>query len=217
MPSGTTDAQISLIESIPFPAKFKDLSVHFKTVQFPDLFRTTKLPNDGQQASLLTSPWRASYASTAGQPPAPTLTSPTTARPPLPNPQHSRSSSSDDSPTCAPRMSFNRSGQRIDERLPPYNPDVKDRLQPLRLCNRHFLTRCTFPKCGNEHDYPPLNAEEKAALRGLARSSACPREANCDDRYCVAAHQCKFGDRCWNVGRGCYYPHVADRAIVEVR
>lgn len=73
------------------------------------------------------------------------------------------------------------------------------RVKELKLCNNHYLQGfCNGGKlCKHRHDYQPT-AEERNALRFVARLSPCWSGLSCNDPKCVSGHKCLHGTSCKN-------------------
>ncbi|QIW98340.1 hypothetical protein AMS68_003858 [Peltaster fructicola] len=117
-------ARITLIESIPFPQDFQDLSTSFDTVKFDELFRTRKIVVP-----------RTTWATTTARRASPsTPTEDNSTRPVVDH-------------AVRRIIWLNQRGQRID---PPvrFDGDLIPGLKTRRLCSRHFLTHCNYQNCG---------------------------------------------------------------------
>ncbi|KAK4543212.1 hypothetical protein LTR36_005762 [Oleoguttula mirabilis] len=211
-PSHGVNAAVTLVESTPFPSAFAETAAKFKTAKFPHVFRSAKIfapVQATQQLPVLR--WSSSYASATTQSPV-VAAAPQAGQTPS---QEAPERRVPDGQSTLLRIQLNAAGQRIDERLPARDPDILARVRDLKLCNRFYLSSCTFSDCTHRHDYRKLTSEEKVALRRVARFSKCTKGTRCMDNTCVAAHQCVYGDSCdW--GGECKYPHITDRTVVEV-
>ncbi|KAM0717569.1 hypothetical protein Q7P37_007421 [Cladosporium fusiforme] len=201
-------SRLALIESIPFPASFRQLAVRFPVNTLPDVFRTTKIvvPNRLRQAPASTAVSYAGAATRSGASSNALRLSPVT----VPNGQ-SRTMT----PSLASRrsMRFNRHGQRLDDPLPKFDKHLVEALRQRRLCRRFFLTQCTIPGCIFSHEGELSNAQKRALTR-IAKETPCSNGTRCEDRDCVAAHECVYRDKCdWGDCR--YGPdmHDVDRTV----
>lgn len=212
-PTGGPNSAITLIESTPFPAAFHALATQFNTIRIPSTFRSTKITTT-EQSPARAMPLRVSYAFATAMPSSGPATAVSTRETPSRGPR-SPLRLLDNQLISPLGIHFNAKGQRIDEPLAYSEPEILTRLKALKLCNRYFLSKCTYTDCTHKHDYRPLSRDEKVALRRIARYSKCSKGSWCEDKSCVAAHICPHGDRC-EYGDECEYPHVTDRVIVEV-
>lgn len=94
---------------------------------------------------------------------------------------------------------------------------VTNQLKELKLCNNFYLLGyCSGGKtCKHKHDYK-LTAQQKTALRFVARLSPCWQGLACDDPKCVSGHKCINGLGCKN--ENCRYNeemHTVDLNIVK--
>lgn len=201
-------ARLTLIESVPFPASFRQLAFRFSVTSLAGLFRNTKVvvPSRAVQSSAM------SYAGATAHTSASSST-----------PQSS-SSIAPNRQTSAMRLStagqrnirFNRRGQRLDDPLPQCDKSVLELLRKQHLCRRFFLTQCSRPGCAFSHD-GELSSEHKRALTRLAKETPCSNGSMCDDKDCVAAHECVYRDRC-NWRSECRYGedmHNVDRVVAR--
>lgn len=220
----TTDegpVRLTLIESVPFPPAFEQLAARFQTTKFRDVFRDTKItpeeclppPKLDMPLATRTTNGRSSYATASA------LSTPVAIAPP----KISNAPSIDMRPSQPKgpkqrKMYFNKRGERIDESLPKFDMALVNEMSGLKLCNRHFLTKCDDSYCPYEHE-GELSGEEKRALARVARFSKCANGLECDDRDCVAAHQCTFDTRCVYKGDCKYGPemHNVDKTVAETR
>ncbi|KAI9923969.1 hypothetical protein MW887_007427 [Aspergillus wentii] len=152
--------RISLIQGPPFAWEMKELSTHFSTASFPDVFRSTKLsrrvsfsqttpPSSPPQPAAPAAP--ANYASAAKATPPP--------QPPSPSPSPERK---------VPKIPIlkNSYGQRIDRPLRFSTRDQVDSLKQLKLCNQyHILGVCSYGEfCSHSHE-PKLSATQVEDLK----------------------------------------------------
>lgn len=201
-------ARLTLVESVPFPASFRDLSAKFHNTKCETVFRDSKLVVE--QGSLHNSS-RPTYAITAAG-----RARPETPDPATPNPQPAQC-------TYLNRvwlrpMRLNAQEQRIDEPLRSWEKPIEIDVRRRRLCPRHFLTECNEPRCSRRHE-GTINDEEKAALMRIARDDPCDKGTRCYDRRCVSAHSCPYDGRC-DYGDDCKYGlelHNVDKRIVASR
>ena len=210
----TFNGRISLIETVPFPPHFQALVTQsqLEVRHLPQIFRSDKFDVARSAMKVRRSP-PVTYAARANPAAVPAVgNTPTSPMDLVMYPERQ----SGEATSLGPKIYLNSQGQRLDERLLPSDRATAERLKALKLCNRHFLTRCTYGnECRNEHNYPPLSEVEKAALKRIARSAPCPRGSYCDDRDCVLAHSCSYGDRCEYGPERCLFPHVADKMIAR--
>ena len=202
----TQAERISMVESVPFPAAMKIIANSFRHACLADVFRTKKIVVDRHSMQQRVAITDNTYAATVAQ--SPSLVA---ARATASNSTQLLTNGCGSS--VQPKIHLNKDQQRIDLPLPPSDLDLVSELRALKLCNRHFLTTCTYTRCDHTHDHQALTEEERAALQRVARQSACGRGLLCQDRNCVAAHNCSYGDRCNR--DACQFPHVADRKVVE--
>ncbi len=107
--SGTEERRLSLIETIPFPAAFKEVANQFTVVKFPQIFRTNKIKIGESEVSQIP-PWRRTH-------PAVTLQSNNSK-------EGLHSSVNVTASPIQPKMYFNRAGQRLDVDLPHCDPET---------------------------------------------------------------------------------------------
>ena len=203
-------SRLTLVESIPFPLAFRRLATRFQVKKFDGLFR---------DANLDTSP----------AVPQATITSYATATALSPGILGRQQSSAASSPPGAStgsnvqsntqrKIKFNRGGKRIDDMLPKWDNDIVRALEHKGLCCRFFLTYCDdSSRCMYSHE-GRLSAEERRALFRVARLQPCPYGTGCDDRNCLAGHQCIYDGRC-DHGPMCRYGaemHDVDRRVTRV-
>ncbi|GIZ43094.1 hypothetical protein CKM354_000633500 [Cercospora kikuchii] len=199
--------KLTLVKSVPFPPDFEHLATWFHNTSFKNVFRKTKLvstvPGSG-------TPSLSTYANTAA----------------LINPVERRHSAAISAPNLSAvssssltrKIQFNRHGQRIDEKLHPWNDVIARQLRQMSLCPRHFLTQCNEHNCPQSHD-GALDEEQKRALMRIARDNPCGKGTHCSDRGCVSAHHCLYDGRC-DYGFSCKYGpemHEVDKTISVVR
>lgn len=201
-------ARLTLIESVPFPASFRQLASRFPVTTFACLFRDTKIvvPSRAVQSGAT------SYAGATSQKGASSST-PHSSSSIVPNRHTSATSQS----TANQRnIRFNKRGQRLDDPLPQCDKSVLELLRKQHLCRRFFLTRCSRPGCAFSHA-GELSSEHKRALTRLAKETPCSNGSTCDDKDCVAAHECVYRDRCdWR--SECRYGedmHNVDRIVAR--
>ena len=116
------------------------------------------------------------------------------------------------------KIQFNRSGQRLDERLHPWNDQLVWQLKKRDRCPRHFITVCNQPDCGKSHD-SEVDDEAKFALMRIARDEPCSRGTVCTEKQCISAHHCVY-DGCCNYGADCKYGqemHEINKVVATVR
>ena len=204
------DPRITLVEAVPFPHAFREITTHSQIARFPAVFRSTKITIESQPTKPATVPCRTSYASATNQLPAVAATSPVAIRSHqvVPNITIVNGTSTE------PEIRLNRLDQRLDPPLPRCSPDIVPKVQNLRLCNRHYLSKCVYGEdCTYRHKYP-LIGEEKLALVRVARRARCWDGTLCRDKDCVASHQCAYGDRCER--ENCEWDHITDKVVAKV-
>ena len=95
-------------------------------------------------------------------------------------------------PVCAP-IALNRSGQRIDLKLPrptaAEEEAFKTRTNNRHLCNeQHLRGKCADVKCTYDHE--EISDGLYLALRNTARYSPCSQGPECRRYDCYLAHHC---------------------------
>lgn len=193
--NGKISDRITLVETIQFPQCLAELSSNFPVAKFPKVFRdariVTDLPTRLGRIHQTSGIPACSYASTASK----AVTSPA-------QPSDHKDSISR---RILQEVPVNAKGQRVDPKLPHYDGSIVTVLKDRKLCYQHFLSRCTHPgRCTHSHN-ASLNPTEIAALRFIARLSACENGFDCRDPNCVASHMCRYGPRCKNPAN-CRYP-----------
>jgi hypothetical protein len=202
---------ITLLEGVPVEPDLARLRPNFKTTQFENLFRSTRLvvhqpkgplhtnlPNLSRVESNGTSNSSTpalTWASMTAAPFVPMTSKPMTPAktptPPIPNVKQT------------PGISRNRLGQRVDKFDPSIPREEIQRIKKLKLCNIFFLQgpdACTNSNCSHDHNYP-LTRGEKKVLGEVARMTPCYYQMDCDDPDCIYGHRCpqsKPGEKeCW--------------------
>lgn len=183
-------ARLTLIETVPFPASFRQLASRYQVTTFPDMFRNSKIviPSRPAQAAATSA---MSYAGATAQ-------SSTSSSTPRLSPVMGRSAPSRATPQWATKqrsMHFNRNGQRLDDQLPLCDKTLVESLRRQHHCRRFFLTQCTRFRCSFSHD-GELSSEQIRALTKLAKEKPCLNGPRCEDPNCVAAHECVYRGRC---------------------
>ncbi|KAK3075327.1 hypothetical protein LTR53_001460 [Teratosphaeriaceae sp. CCFEE 6253] len=117
--SGTEERRLSLIETIPFPAAFKEVVNQFTVVKFPQIFRTNKIKIGESEVSQIP-PWRRTH-------PAVTLQSNNSK-------EGLHSSVNVTASPIQPKMYFDRAGERLDVDLPHCDPETVHRLKAMKYC-----------------------------------------------------------------------------------
>jgi len=207
-------SRVVLVESIPFASKLEDLAVKFEQTRFPGLFRESKL--DARRLSLReeriaigrNSPpsTPTSYASTvkhSSQPQAEMWAI-------LPNDSTIGTS---EERVERKKIFQNSKGQRVDQ---PVKADrmLVTSLKPRKLCNRHFLTKCSYVPCLHSHE-GKLTPGQVEALRFIARLSPC-QTLYCEDPDCVAGHRCMQGEKCDRRGSSCWFSENMHNVDVKI-
>lgn len=185
---------MTLVESIPFPQCLAELSTQYCKTRFPKVFRDAKIVTENPTKTRRDRPdadtQECTYASTVSG----GMTTPT--RPNYPQA---------DAGQILRTIQVNAKGQRVDPKLPHYDGNIVTALKDRKLCNRHFLSYCTYAgRCAFDHN-ASLNPSEVTALRFIARLSACENGVDCRDSNCVASHMCRYGSKCKN-SANCRYP-----------
>lgn len=203
--NGKVSDHITLVEAISFPQDLAKLSPSFLGTNFSSIFRDTKISTkplfkageSGQSSSVP----NVSYASTASKQPegASRANKPVISSPAPLKAMHSRLGSD-----ALQQVYVNAANQRVDFKVPHYNRDIVFALMARKLCHRHFLSCCTYVSCVHDHK-GDLDSSELAALRFIARRSACENGVGCRDPYCLAAHMCIYGTKCVQP-ENCRYP-----------
>ena len=202
--------KIVLVESVPFPRDFRELADWFHTTSFKDVFRSTKLATPVQMPPGIGA--QQTHATAIAGPSSSQNRVQSTFSFPL---------AWEDTPGqdfIFRKFQFSRSGQRIDERLHPWNYKLVWQLKKRDLCPRHFITVCNQPDCGKSHD-GEVDDEAKFALMRIARDEPCSRGTVCTERQCISAHHCVHDGRC-NYGADCKYAqemHGIDKVVATVR
>lgn len=190
-------SRITLVEGPPFAPELARIKDKFRTLSFPEILRSQKLPvvrSTPPQAPVtvsVTAPNASSgYASAAARPPSPGKMRPAPETPPV--------SSSRGGEKVVAR---NAQGQRVDIPLQYQKQDFFD-IRPLKLCNNyHLLGGCYQGKsCSHEHG-ERLGPRKLMALRAIARTAPCSWGLECDDPECISGHRCTkpncVRSRCW--------------------
>lgn len=207
-----SSARLTLIESIPFPASFRQLALQFPVTRLPDLFRDSKIvaPNrfvppesttaDSYAGAIL----RVTATSSSNPRPSPTATPA----------GHSKGISQ--SQTSRRSMRFNKHGQRLDDPLQKSNKDLVEALRQQNYCGGFFLSRCSSAQCQMSHK-GKLSDDQKRALLRVAKETPCPNGSRCDDQDCIAAHECIHRKKCIYGGSCKYGPdmHNVERAVAR--
>ncbi|EXJ64371.1 hypothetical protein A1O7_00707 [Cladophialophora yegresii CBS 114405] len=202
-------SRVVLIESIPFANQLDVLAIKFEKTHLQGLFRDHKIEKKAllfheERPGPLGDTPPATYASTVKQPngwqekQAPVLP---------------KSPLIDGGQVEAGRRIYqNNKGQRVDQ---PIKADKATtyRLKPLKLCNRHFLTKCYHNPCGHNHE-GKLTSVEIDALRFIARLSPC-QTLYCEDPDCVSGHRCMQGANC-DKGSRCWFGDEMHRVDTKI-
>jgi hypothetical protein len=194
--------RVTLLQSVPTTESFT-----FKTVSFPEVFRTSKTttsiasvtPRVGTPAPTkengdgnghLPEPpnreSRASSITSANVPAAKTWAKLAQVAAPLPQ------TSTVPRAVEPPTRRHNKKGQRID---PPadYDREELQRVKKIKMCNMYYLhpdgCKWSEDRCNHRHDYKPT-AEEKQLLRSVSRETPCHNGVGCDELVCVYGHRC---------------------------
>ena len=161
-------ARLTLIESVPFPSSFRQLSAKFHNTKFEAIFRDSKLVVEQRSPH---NPNRPTYALTVAglanagvqSPPYP---DPATLNSAIPDPRSSQMAHLNR--VWLRPMQFNAQGHRVDEPLPSWDKQVEMELKQRNLCPKHFLTECHETWCSKAHD-GSIDDKEKAALIRIAQ------------------------------------------------
>jgi len=218
-PTKKVGSRVILLESLPFASKLEELAHKFECTSFPMLFRDTKILTgkvsfrDDQISRPSRSP-SVTYASTARQ--GSSVTSEPNGGPVDETFLVSSGDTVNQQERPARKIFKNSQGQRVDQ---PVRADrmLVSNLKPKKLCNRHFLSRCTYVQCTHSHE-GKLSAAELDALRFIARLSPC-QTIRCEDPDCVAGHRCMQGPDCDRRGTSCWFNdemHRVDTRITKV-
>jgi hypothetical protein len=194
----------------------KDLTPHFATTKFPDVFRPTKIiarrvsfsnitppstPAQNYASAVKAAVPRSQSSSDVNRSPSPL----TSARAPNRSPVHLA--------VCK-----NAAGQRVDLPLRYSSKENVDALKQRKLCNPfHIVGSCSYGEnCNHDHS-SRLRPQQVEDLRYIARLRVCPKGVWCVDENCVCGHRCPR-ENCIGPGyNGCKFPkvmHSIDVAIV---
>ena len=233
--------RISLIEGITFEKELEALKRSYRTANFPEIFRSTKISPAWMPAWKGNLPSRSLLTPSPSQhlqnPPSPSRTSTNTSASGLGAPLSALTpNKAADSPdfhvvrsklpgTAPPKtVERNKYGQRVDRLDFKSIPrDDLNRLKKLKLCNYHFL----LGECPNEencyHDHDrKLTRQELHILSAIARMTPCRFGLECDDPDCIYGHRCpqsEPGKKTCFRGDSCRFEPVAhgiDTNIVKV-
>ncbi|RAH49826.1 CCCH zinc finger protein [Aspergillus brunneoviolaceus CBS 621.78] len=229
--------RVTLLEALPFGESLNAVSSSFRTLQWPEIFRDSKI-------FPIWSPWKAAVATQprsqlTPSPKPETKLSPRSANQASTTPSvslslaSSRPSSPEEefqvvrSKAAAPAqpkvVERNKYGQRVDKLdMKKINQQDMNRLKKLKLCNYYHLQGdCPVHDCQHDHSHK-LTRSEYVMLAAIARMIPCRYGLECHDPECTFGHRCPYsepGQRECHWGSSCRFEpasHGIDTTVVKV-
>lgn len=196
---GAGGSKLTLIESIPFPASFRELAYRFNVIEFTNIFRPEKIVIKSQVPATQ-APWAVRTPTEVRGQTWSNMTisndtsSSSNVRVGLCNVRPSQSSSIGQKRT----VWLNANDQRIDAPLEQWDHSMEKEIEQRTICQRFVFGACnhTAAKCRYNH-VTDLSAKEKLVLARIARKTKCSTGMYCYDPGCPFGHQCYYGSDCY--------------------